>query len=268
MSDSTFGGVRLNRFLASCGVASRRGADELILEGRVEINGKIITALATQVRETDHVRLDGKLLRHQAPLTLILHKPCGYICTKSDPKGRDTVYQLLPPSFSKLHYVGRLDRESSGLILFTSSGDLTEHITHPRYQIEKEYRVQLDRPFLPEDAAKLIEGIPIEEGLAKAESVEIDSKRRLRIVLTQGYNRQIRRMMYRIGYEVVRLERIRIGSLTFPRLSVGEYHILSPHEIDLAHTNPSELSKNRKKTKFRPPREDHPRNTPDDSHPL
>ncbi len=236
-------GVRLNRFLASCGIASRRVCDELIQEGRVEINGRIVTELSSRVMPEDHVKFDGKLLKERAPLSLVLHKPRKYICTRDDPEGRDTIYALLPKSFAKLHYVGRLDYESSGLILLTSSGDLTEKLTHPRYHVEKEYSVQLDRPFDPDDTEKLLAGIHITEGLAVAERVEIESKRRLRVVLTQGYNRQIRRMFSKLGYKVTRLERFRIGSLEMPHLGAGEYHILTPKEIELAGTNPGSAKK-------------------------
>ncbi|MBP6784683.1 MAG: rRNA pseudouridine synthase [Verrucomicrobiales bacterium] len=231
-------GVRLNRFLASCGIASRRGCDELIAEGRVEINGEVIVNLSSRVLPEDHVKFDGKLLREQSPLTLVLNKPRKYICTKNDPEGRETIYELLPKKFSKLNYVGRLDYQSEGLILMTSSGDLTERLTHPRFHVEKEYAVHLDRPFDPELTHRLLEGIHLTEGLAKAESVHFDSRRRLHMVLTQGYNRQIRRMFSKLGCKVERLERVRIGQLTMPALSTGDYHILNHREMEAACTNP------------------------------
>lgn len=231
-------GVRLNRFLASCGVASRRGAEELIQQGRVEVNGRIVIDLATRVLPKDHVRLDGKLLKTQSDLTVVLNKPKGYLCTKSDPEGRKLIYELLPAKFGKLNYVGRLDYQSTGLILLTSSGELTEQLTHPRYHVEKEYEVTVERPFHSELIPKLLEGIHISEGLAKAESVKFETKRRLRVVLTQGYNRQIRRMFSKLGYKVKALERIRIGTLTLPGLSTGEYKILNHKEIEAASRNP------------------------------
>lgn len=238
MSPPADKGVRLNRFLASCGIGSRRACDELITQGRVEINGEITIDLATRVLPSDHVKFDGKLLREQSPLTLVLNKPRKFICTKDDPQGRPTIYELLPKKFSKLNYVGRLDYESTGLILMTSSGELTERLTHPRFHVEKEYAVHLDRPFDPDLTHKLLEGIHFSEGLAKAESVRFVSRRRLRVVLTQGYNRQIRRMFSKLGCKVDRLERVRIGTLTMPALSTGEYQILSPREIEAAATNP------------------------------
>lgn len=249
-------GVRLNRFLASCGVAARRACDEFIAQGRVEVNGAIATDLSTRVLPGDHVKVDGKLLRAQAPLTLVLNKPRQYLCTKDDPQGRDTIYRLLPKSFAKLHHVGRLDYESSGLLLLTSSGELTERLTHPRFHVEKEYHVQIDRPYDPGSTARLLEGIPLAEGLARAEAVEQEGKRRLRIVLTQGYNRQIRRMLAKLGYAVVRLERVRIGALALPDLSTGDYRILSPREIEAACARPAPR---KAKRKGRPRREGGPR---------
>jgi len=231
-------GVRLNRYLASCGVSSRRACDDLIREGHVEINGKIITDLSSRVLPGDHVKFDGKIIREQSPLTLVLNKPRKFICTKDDPQGRETIFELLPKKFSTLNYVGRLDYESSGLILMTSSGDLIEKLTHPRFHVEKEYAVHLDHPFDPELTPKLLEGIHLAEGLAKAESVKFETKRRLSMVLTQGYNRQIRRMFSKLGYKVKSLERVRIGQLTMPALSTGEYHILNHREIEAASTNP------------------------------
>jgi 23S rRNA pseudouridine2605 synthase len=231
-------GVRLNRYLASCGVSSRRACDDLIREGHVEINGKIITDLSSRVLPGDHVKFDGKIIREQSPLTLVLNKPRKFICTKDDPQGRETIFELLPKKFSTLNYVGRLDYESSGLILMTSSGDLIEKLTHPRFHVEKEYAVHLDHPFDPELTPKLLEGIHLVEGLAKAESVKFETKRRLSMVLTQGYNRQIRRMFSKLGYKVKSLERVRIGQLTMPALSTGEYHILNHREIEAASTNP------------------------------
>ncbi len=238
MSDTPEKGVRLNRFLASCGVASRRGSETFISQGRVEINGEIVTDLSARVQPNDHVKFDNKLLRTASELTLLLHKPKGYLCTRDDPEGRPTIYQLLPAKFRQIHYVGRLDYQSEGLLILTNSGELTETLTHPRNHIEKEYEVQLDRPFDPEMTKHLLSGIHLDEGLAKAELVAIESRRRLRVVLMQGYNRQIRRMFAKLDYKVRKLERIRIGKLMANDLSTGEYRFLSPGEINSASTNP------------------------------
>jgi len=231
-------GVRLNRFLASCGIGSRRGCEELIQQGRVEVNGRIVLDLATRVQPTDHVKYEGKLLRTQSDLTIVLNKPKGFLCTKSDPEGRKLIYELLPAKFRTLNYVGRLDYQSTGLILLTSSGELTEQLTHPRFHVEKEYEVTLERPFHAELIPKMLEGLHFTEGLAKAESVKFDSRKRLHVVLTQGYNRQIRRMFSRLGFKVRALERFRIGDLTLSDLSTGEFKILTHREIAAASRNP------------------------------
>ncbi|NNE93912.1 MAG: rRNA pseudouridine synthase [Verrucomicrobiales bacterium] len=226
--------MRLNKYLASCGVDSRRKCEALIKEGRVEINGRVVTELATQVEPDDHVKFDGRLLQQKKELSLILNKPKSYLCTRDDPEGRKTVYDLLPNKFHSLHNVGRLDYDSCGLLIMTNSGDLTELLTHPRYHVEKEYEVVLDRAFDRDETKKLLKGIHISEGLAKAERVEFESRKRCNVVLTQGYNRQIRRMFSRLGYKVKFLERIRIGGLTVPGLNQGDFRPLNGKEIRLA----------------------------------
>lgn len=246
MDEQADKGVRLNRFLASCGIGSRRACDELIEQGRVEINGEIVVSLASRVQPGDHVKFDGKLLRSQAPLSVLFYKPRGCLCTRDDPQGRKTIYDLLPRNFAKLHYVGRLDYDSSGLLLLTSSGDLTERLTHPRYHVEKEYEVLVDHAFDPELVPKLLEGFPFPEGHAKMESVRLEGKRRLRIILTQGYNRQIRRMLSKVGYKVVRLDRVRIGGLVDDLLAPGEHRVLTHKEIETAGSNPVPKKRGRK----------------------
>ena len=171
-------GVRLNRFLASCGYGSRRKCEAFITEGRVEVNGEVAVDLATRVSPADHVRVDGKIVRPEQELTLLLNKPRGYLTTRDDPEERKTIYDLLPRKFRNLSYVGRLDQESQGLLLLTNSGSLNEALTHPRHRIEKEYLVALDRAFDPELIPRLTEGIHLAEGLARAESVRPLSRRR------------------------------------------------------------------------------------------
>ncbi len=231
-------GIRLNRFLASCGVASRRGSEPLIAEGRVTINGEIVLSPGMRVMPGDHVKYDGKLLQQATKLSLLLNKPKGYLCTRSDPEGRKTIYELLSKKFGRLNYVGRLDYQSEGLLILTNSGDLTEALTHPRHHVEKEYEVYLDHMFDRELIPRLLEGFRFEEGHAKAERVSMDSRRKLRVVLCQGYNRQIRRMFSKLGFKVKRLERIRIGSLTDPALSVGKFRVLNSKDLQLASMNP------------------------------
>lgn len=232
-------GQRINKFLASCGVGSRRGCEHIVREGRVTLNGRTITDLATRVNEGDHVKFDGKLLQAPREITVVLHKPAGYVSTRDDPQRRRTVYELLPAKFRALHHVGRLDYQSSGLLLFTNSGDFTERLTHPRHHVEKEYRVVLDRAFDIALVPEFLEGIPITEGVARAVAIHCDTRKQLRVVLAQGYNRQIRRMFSRHGYKVRSLERIRIGTYTAPDLGPCEHRVLDGKEIKAAGINPA-----------------------------
>ncbi len=240
-------GIRLNKFLASCGVASRRKCDDLIAEGHVEINGKIVIELGTKVLPTDHVKFDGRRLSQESEMTIILNKPMGYVCTRHDPEGRKTIYELLPKKFQHLNYVGRLDIQSSGLLILTNSGELNELLTHPRYHVHKEYEVYLDRAFDPAHTKAFIDGIPITEGLAKAVSVDFFSRKRCHMVLAQGYNRQIRRMFSRMGYKVRDLERIRIGCFMDINLPEGSFRPMNSRELEQAKRNdPDESPKSRK----------------------
>ena len=223
--------MRLNRYLALCGLASRRACEELILKGRVTVNGRRVENLATDIGEDDRVVVDSKEVSAARSLTLALYKPPGVLSTKSDPRGRMTLYDLLPPQYKHLHYVGRLDNESEGLIIMTNDGNLTQKLTHPSHKVDKEYLVQADHPVRKEMIAKLLKGIPLEEGLARAVAVHSISPRRLAVILQQGINRQIRRMFEALGFNVERLVRVRIGRLTTEHLKPGKWRVLRPDEI-------------------------------------
>lgn len=228
--------MRLNRFLASCGLGSRRSCEQLIREGRVFVNGEEVTSLGVQVGEDDEVIVDGKVLQVRSSVTLVLKKPRGVLCTRADEQveKRETIYDLLPPHYHHLHYVGRLDKDSEGLLILTNSGKLTEQLTHPRFRIEKEYLVALDRVFQAEEHISVLEqGFPIEGGFAKASNVVHLEPRVVALTLTQGIKRQIRLMFEALGYEVTRLERVRIGGLTMPDLKLGRWRVLTQQEIDL-----------------------------------
>ena len=224
--------MRLNRFLASAGLGSRRSCEELIRTGQVTINGVLCENLATTVEPSDVVKVGQRVLHSAAPMTLLLHKPPGYLCTASDTHERQTIFDLLPPNFPRLFHVGRLDRDSEGLLILTNDGDLSLKLTHPRYKVEKEYEVVLDRAFDFEKTEKLLHGISLEEGWAKAEAVYKLGSNKLKVILRQGLKRQIRNMFYALGYEVEKLVRVRIGSLKIGEMPPGTVRALTQKEID------------------------------------
>jgi 23S rRNA pseudouridine2605 synthase len=243
--------VRLNRFLSQCGLGSRRGSEQIILEGRVSINGHLIKDLGTLVKEGDQVSVDGKVVRAETGIVIALNKPRGYICSRSDERDRMTIYALLPKPLQTLHHVGRLDKDSEGLLLLTNRGDLSHHLIHPSKGAEKEYEVIVDKPVDQTTMAKLVKGMLTEEGYAKAERAWMITEYRCHVVLKQGLKRQIRLMFYQLGCEVERLTRTRIGWLELKGLQKGGWKQLTPTEVDRFFSPEG--------TTGRPPRPDKPR---------
>lgn len=224
--------MRLNRFLAAAGLGSRRSCEELIRDGLVTINGKLCTELATQVVPTDSVKANGRLIHTEQPVYILLNKPAGYLCTHDDEhSARKTIYDLLSPNLPRLFHIGRLDKESEGLLILTNDGDLSLKLTHPRYKMDKEYAVTLDKPFDFTQREKLLHGFHIEGGWAKAENICKLSEYRLTVTLRQGLKRQIRLMFFKLGYEVRRLTRTRIGPLRDTKLAIGQSRSLTANEI-------------------------------------
>jgi 23S rRNA pseudouridine2605 synthase len=225
--------MRINRFLASAGLGSRRACEELVRSGQVLVNNAVVTDLATQVDpEADVVRVGRKVLKPQVHVYFLLNKPKGYVCTRSDELGRKTIFDLVPEKAGRLFHVGRLDRDSEGLIILTNDGEFAETLAHPSHSIEKEYEVVLDKPFQPELAARLQRGVALEAGRARMESVHVVAPTKLKVVLKQGLKRQIREMLWRIGgYNVKKLVRVRIGPLEDPRLKTGYWRPLDSREI-------------------------------------
>jgi len=224
--------VRLNRFLAAAGVGSRRKCDELIAAGHVTIDGRVCTDFSAQPNERDHVKVNGKLVHLERAMTMALHKPAGFVSTRSDPHARDTIFDLLPPKFPRLFNIGRLDAQSEGLLLLTNDGNLAQQVTHPRFKIEKEYEVTLDRQWESVRAQKLLRGIFLDGQRAQMAQIHSIGPTRLRVVLRQGINQQIRRMFYAVGYEVKRLVRVRIGNLRLGDLPRGQWRLLSKSELE------------------------------------
>jgi 23S rRNA pseudouridine2605 synthase len=224
--------LRLNRYLAAAGVGSRRHCDELIAAGRVTINGQPCTDFSAQPGERDCVKLNGKIVRVDPPLTIVLHKPAGFVSTRKDPHARDTIFDLLPKKFPRLFNVGRLDAQSEGLLLLTNDGALAQRLTHPRYKIDKEYEVLLDRPWDPTLTTKLLRGIFVDGQRAQIVRLHSITRTRLRVVLQQGINRQIRRMFDAVGYNVKHLVRTRIGYLRLGDLPRGHWRALAKRELE------------------------------------
>ena len=224
--------MRLNRFLASAGIGSRRKCDQLIAEGRVTINGQVCTNFSAQPGPRDHVKVRGKLVHANLPVTIALNKPAGFVCTCSDPNARDTIFDLLPAKLPRLFNVGRLDVSSEGLLILTNNGDLAQRLSHPRFKVEKEYEVTLDKKWDAALAPKLLRGIFLDGKRAQIAKLRPITPIKLRVVLRQGINRQIRRMFEAIDYRVKNLTRIRIGEIRLGELPSGHCRPLSKREID------------------------------------
>ncbi|MEW6422448.1 MAG: pseudouridine synthase [Deinococcota bacterium] len=226
----TDGRERLQKRLARAGVASRRAAEELITAGRVTINGEV-AALGRTVRPDDEVRVDGRLIEAagQESVTFLLYKPAGYVTTASDEYGRRNVLSAMPP-VPGLHAVGRLDKDSEGLLLLTTDGQLTLTLTHPRYGHEKAYRVWTAGQPAAAELRALEAGIELSDGPARAISAR-PARGGAFVTLTEGRNRQVRRMLDAVGYPVHRLLRYRVGGLWLGDLEPGEYRPLSPRDL-------------------------------------
>ena len=194
--------IRINRYLAAAGLGSRRSVENLIEEGRVKINGRPVESLGTLVAPGDVVKVGSKIVSPQEIVHAVLFKPKGVLCTAEDERDRPTIFALLPDDWPRVYHVGRLDKESEGLLIVTNDGELSLALTHPRFKIEKEYEVTLDKPFDPAHAAKLLRGFHIEGGRAKMDEITQLAPTKIRVILSQGIKRQIRLMLYDCGYEV------------------------------------------------------------------
>jgi 23S rRNA pseudouridine2605 synthase len=226
--------MRLNKFISLCGFASRRAADELIKEQKVSVNGEIVQDLGRQIQESDLVEIEGKKLSLPQKTTVIaFHKPAGCVCTCKDPQKRQTVYDFLPPGYKGLKYIGRLDLQSRGLLLFTDDGELAHRLTLPKYKILRHYLVWTDSPVKKSDAEQLIEGIDLEDSIKGFAEAVFFEEGCIELVLSEGKNREIRKMMAAIGYEIEDLQRIAYADIDLGDLASGDYRELSDKEIQL-----------------------------------
>ena len=229
---------RLQKVLAHAGLGSRRGCEQLILQGRVAINGEVIRQLGTRVDPAGaRITVDGEPIKLESMVYYAVNKPKGYVSTNSDPSGRPRVVDLLPEIPERVYTVGRLDEASTGLLILTNDGDLANRLAHPRYGVEKVYRALVAGLATAEMMAKLTEGVWLSDGKVRAKRARIVSRQgeatMLELVLAEGKKREIRRMLAKLGHKVMALNRIAVGPISLKGLSAGECRSLSRHEIEL-----------------------------------
>ena len=222
--------MRLAKFLAHAGVASRRRAEEVIRDGRVTVGGEVVTDPARDVGEGDEVRVDGTMVGAEAREVWAVNKPVGVVSTAREPGERPAVVELVD-STARLYPVGRLDADSSGLLLLTNDGELANRLTHPRYEVPKTYRARLAKPPKERELARLREGVELEDGPTAPAQVRKVGDREIEIVLREGRNRQVRRMVDAVGNRVVALQRIGFGPLRLGDLGEGHARRLSEAEV-------------------------------------
>ncbi len=228
--------VRLNKYIANSGVCSRREADKLIADGKIKVNKETITELGYKVQPGDKVYYNGKLLKREKLVYVLLNKPKDYITTMDDPDGRKTVMDLVKNAVpERIYPVGRLDRNTTGLLLFTNDGETAKKLSHPSYEIKKIYQVDLDKPISQVDFEKIQNGLQLEDGEATVDDIAVLSKDKsiLGVEIHIGRNRIVRRIFEHLGYDVIRLDRVMYGPLTKKDLPRGKYRFLTDKEIVL-----------------------------------
>jgi len=228
--------IRLNKYISNSGVCSRRDADKLIGDGLVSVNGTIITELGYKVSPGDDVQFNGERLNPERKVYLLLNKPRGYVTSVEDPHAERTVMQLVENACSERIYpVGRLDMQTTGLLLFTNDGELAKKLTHPSYEKKKIYHVQLDIDFKEDDLLKISKGFELEDGFIAADDIQLIDPRDLRqvgIEIHSGKNHIVRRIFNHLGYQVLKLDRVLFAGLTKKDLPRGRYRFLTPQEIN------------------------------------
>ena len=234
------GRVRLNKFIANCGICSRREADELISAGVITVNGEVVTELGTKVGHTDTIKYKNQVLRGERPVYLLLNKPKDYITTVDDPGKRHTVMELIANACKERVYpVGRLDRNTTGVLLFTNDGELARRLMHPSFEVQKVYQVELDKNLSPEDFEKISKGLTLEDGPIKVDDIAYTGEGRDRKVigveLHSGRNRIVRRIFEHLHYEVQKLDRTVFAGLTKKDLPRGRWRFLTPLEVANLH---------------------------------
>lgn len=228
---------RLQKVIAQSGVTSRRKAEVLIEEGKVTVNGEVVRTLGTKVKPSDRIEVEGIPLENPDKVYILFHKPTRVITSVSDDKGRTVVTDFFPQLEERIFPVGRLDYETSGLLLLTNDGEFANHMTHPRYKVKKKYVAKLKGYLLREEVKQLEKGIMLEDGKTAPAIVKVKSQDReknstlVEITISEGRNRQVRRMFAHFGHEVVKLSRIEYGPLNLKGLNAGDARDLTPHEV-------------------------------------
>ena len=228
--------VRLNKFIANSGVCSRREADNFILAGVVTVNGEVVTELGTKVNITDDIRFNGERLKGEAKVYIVMNKPKGYVTTASDPHADKTVMDLLKGCEARVFPVGRLDKNTTGVLMFTNDGEMAEKLTHPSYDKKKIYQVTLDNKLSQEDFDKIVSGVTLSDGEIAADELEYidaDDHRKLGIEIHSGKNRIVRRIFESLGYEVKALDRVYFAGLTKKGIKRGNWRFLTEGEANI-----------------------------------
>lgn len=226
--------VRLNKFISNAGVCSRRAADNLILEGRIKVNNNVVRELGLKINTTDKVQLDNKIITSEKKLYLLVNKPRNVICTKSDEKGRKSIMDLLPERFQHLYPVGRLDRNTTGVILLTNDGELTQNLLHPSKKINKVYKVKAEKQLTQDQMNKMVLGLELEDGLSKfnkLSELNEDEFFRYGIEIHSGKNRVIRRMFEAVDNRVLKLDRVMFHTFEKRGIAIGSYREITQSEL-------------------------------------
>jgi 23S rRNA pseudouridine2605 synthase len=229
------GTVRLNKYIANAGICSRREADKLIEAGVVKVNGETVTTLGYKVKPTDIVEVEGQKIKNEKKVYILLNKPKDYLTTTKDPQNRKTVMELIKDAVKERVFpVGRLDRQTTGLLLFTNDGELADKLMHPKSNVPKLYHVTLDKNFSGSDFEKLIKGIELEDGFIKPDALSyvMGKKNELGIQIHSGKNRIIRRIFEHLGYDVIKLDRVMYAGLTKKNLPRGKWRFLTEKEVN------------------------------------
>ncbi|MBN2521192.1 MAG: rRNA pseudouridine synthase [Bacteroidales bacterium] len=233
--------VRLNKFIANSGLCSRREADEYIKNGLVTVNGKLITELGTKIKSTDLVKFNGTTIKSEKKVYLLLNKPKDYVTTVKDPYSKKNVMELVNKACrERIYPVGRLDRNTTGVLLFTNDGDLAKKLTHPKFNKKKIYHVHLDKNLSKPDMQKIADGITLDDGFINADSinyVDMNDKKQIGLELHSGRNRIVRRIFEHLGYRIKKLDRVYFAGLTKKGLQRGHWRFLTDREINMLKMN-------------------------------